>query len=410
MLASFIGCAGWPVFYPVNMLGLYRTKVGTQVLGAAESAGPSVIATCCVAVTTYVILGFVNFWFFAASGMEMGNDCTSVYSCFVDTWGSSAAFFPENLDMEAAPITVLFSLFAAFTGTKLFCTFVVQCQFVMAFNSINSQRMSRVNDQKFKCIMCSIDRHAFEKDGRGWQDHVTADHDPFNYLAFFYYLWKKDEMDFTGMETYVLDKMGQDDPSFLPISQAMVLTKTALKTKEAQNAQAAALADANTKLDNVDARFDQHEAKLYNMQAQLESVLGSLTELNRKLDSTGNSGGAAGSPGSAGNLEGSAGSGSDSVVQLKAQVKQLKDELAGVRAGIAKAKGITLAEVEKVAAQKANSVGGSGSVPDKVKRGRRGSSFNAAGDDTDEVRKQVAMLKGQIESAQQELQQATKRF
>jgi uncharacterized membrane protein YgcG len=357
-----------------------------------------------VAVTTYVILGFVNFWFFAASGLEMGNDCQSVYACFVDTWGSSAAFFPENLGMEPAPITVLFSLFAAFTGVKLFCTFVVQCQFVMAFNSINAQRMSKINDQKFKCIMCSIDRHAFEKDGRGWTDHVTSDHDPFNYLAFFYYLWKKDEMDFTGMESYVLEKLAQDDCTFLPISQAMVLTKTALKTKEAQNAQAMALSNVNLKLDNVDGRLDLHEAKFYTLQTQLETVLTSLGDLNRKLDAHGvpGSGGGAGfggglsvtgSPSSQGG-GGSGGGGSDDKVQLKARVKQLKDQLADVRTSLAKAKGITLVEVEKVAAQKAHQASGGRRL------GRRSLQHT---DEGDELKKQTVMLQGQIESTRQEL-------
>merc|ERR1711871_534948 len=123
--------------------------------------------------------------------------------------------------------------------------------------------------------------------------------------------------------------MAQDDPSFLPVSRAMVLTKTALKNQEAQNAQAQALADANTKLDNVDGRLEQHEAKFYNLQAQLENVLDNLSELNRRLDTGGmasisSNGGTGVGPG-ASKLEGSsAGSTADSMAQLKAQVKQLR--------------------------------------------------------------------------------------
>ena len=130
--------------------------------------------------------------------------------------------------------------------------------------------------------MCSIPRTSFDRDGKGWKDHICNDHDPFNYLAFLYYLWKKDQLDFTGMESYVLDKVAMDDAGFLPVGRAMALTKTDMRAKAKAAAQDDALKSANSFLADITNRIDLQDVKTAALQESLEQVLTLLNTLNQR--------------------------------------------------------------------------------------------------------------------------------
>ena len=52
------------------------------------------------------------------------------------------------------------------------------------------------------CSICSLDRNLFEKNSKGFEDHLNKEHSVFGYIFFMYGLKRKDDTEFTGMERY----------------------------------------------------------------------------------------------------------------------------------------------------------------------------------------------------------------
>jgi len=57
----------------------------------------------------------------------------------------------------------------------------------------------------------------------GFADHITNDHNMWQYIYFFVYLDAKSKDEYVGMETFVSDALDADDLSFFPINRSLVL-------------------------------------------------------------------------------------------------------------------------------------------------------------------------------------------
>jgi hypothetical protein len=83
------------------------------------------------------------------------------------------------------------------------------------------------NDVKNFCFICNFNRSVFEKVGVSFPQHVTEDHNLYNYLYFFIHLSQKDPNEYTGPEQYVANIL-KDDPlhlPFFPVYKALCLPK-----------------------------------------------------------------------------------------------------------------------------------------------------------------------------------------
>ena len=59
------------------------------------------------------------------------------------------------------------------------------------------------NEIKNHCTICSLRREPFDKHSKGFNYHIENEHNVWNYLYFIFGLKKKDETEYTGMESYV---------------------------------------------------------------------------------------------------------------------------------------------------------------------------------------------------------------
>lgn len=67
------------------------------------------------------------------------------------------------------------------------------------------------------CFICNFERLLFEKycEG-GMARHIAADHNLWMYVYYMVHLYTKDLSEHTGIESYVLKKFKEGDPSWLP--------------------------------------------------------------------------------------------------------------------------------------------------------------------------------------------------
>jgi len=87
-------------------------------------------------------------------------------------------------------------------------------------------------DEKNICFICNIDRTLFEKQGENFEDHTRIEHSLWNYLYYMVYLNTKNKLDYTGTESYVYEKIENEDLSWFPIQRAIILNTTQKEEEE----------------------------------------------------------------------------------------------------------------------------------------------------------------------------------
>jgi len=95
-----------------------------------------------------------------------------------------------------------------------------------AFAELRETNDAIFEEQTTQCFVCGIEREEFDRQGRGFQDHVKMDHNMWQYVYFIVYLNRKPETEYTGPEFYVSEKLKATDSSmieFLPLGKASVL-------------------------------------------------------------------------------------------------------------------------------------------------------------------------------------------
>lgn len=82
----------------------------------------------------------------------------------------------------------------------------------------NKQKLENINNI---CFICSLDRTKLEKEGKGFEYHSQNDHHVWNYLFYIYYLKRKEDTEYNGIESFVADCLNQDDILWFPIRQSL---------------------------------------------------------------------------------------------------------------------------------------------------------------------------------------------
>lgn len=91
------------------------------------------------------------------------------------------------------------------------------------------------------CTVCSLNRQLFDKNSKGFEYHIESEHNPWSYLFFLYGLRKKDETEYTGIESYVNDMQMDNNINWVPVMRALSL-------KDAEEEE---VSTVEKKLDNI---------------------------------------------------------------------------------------------------------------------------------------------------------------
>jgi len=76
---------------------------------------------------------------------------------------------------------------------------------------------------KGECFICSLDQSVFQRKANGFEPHIKRDHNMWQYLFYFLYLFQKSETEYTAQESYVHEMIEKESISFFPIQRAMVV-------------------------------------------------------------------------------------------------------------------------------------------------------------------------------------------
>ena len=95
---------------------------------------------------------------------------------------------------------------------------------VNTFAQLRDEKSKNDNDMHNNCYICNFERMIFDKNSEGgFERHIEKDHNLWEYVYYIVNLSSKDSSDYNGIESYVQEKLEEDDISWVPRQKALCL-------------------------------------------------------------------------------------------------------------------------------------------------------------------------------------------
>jgi len=127
------------------------------------------------------------------------------------------------------------------------------------FGELRGQRKEKDANIKDICLICSIDRTTFDRQGNGFDYHTQIEHNSWFYLYFIVYIKTKQQSEFSGIEQYIYEKIIANDINWFPMSKSICLDAVAFTTDDESTIQVKLLT----------AKFDE----MLKRQRRLENLI-----------------------------------------------------------------------------------------------------------------------------------------
>lgn len=189
---------------------------------------------------TFFLL-IIVLWFFAGFGFFYLRDifakvdldenvCSSYLRCFI-TYFNYGMRTMGPFDM---PNHLLFTN-KNFYGTFVFDWFLfffvvlillnmVNAVIVDSFQNFREENSKKLDELANVCYVCDLHRSDFEIRGINYYIHTEKEHNAINYVYYMISLLLKDEYDLSSTQTYIYQKMSQNQTEFIPFKKAMCLS------------------------------------------------------------------------------------------------------------------------------------------------------------------------------------------
>jgi inositol 1,4,5-triphosphate receptor type 3 len=177
---------------------------------------------------------FVNDTFYMSSVGDAGeNVCTTVIQCLLTvislgprSSGSIGDVLLRQSFEDSNKIRYYIRWvydFTCFAVINIIFMNIIFGIIIDTFAELRDQNNTKENDMNNVCFICSFDRHKFENKGDGFEHHVKIDHNPWNYIYFLYNIKRKDPTEYNGVETFVREKLDNQEIGWIPVMRAMVV-------------------------------------------------------------------------------------------------------------------------------------------------------------------------------------------
>jgi len=176
----------------------------------------------------YALIGFYRFRADFEGSCEIMGDCltTTIYQGFRMDLGSALAAVDVTSSDWYARVGYDVSYFMIISTVLMNVIFGI---IIDTFGSLRDQTQERDVYMRSFTFISSIDRQAIDKTGQamgianGFAYLQDIKQDKWKYLNFLFYLETKDTTEYSGVETYIAEKLADDDVMWLPILRARIM-------------------------------------------------------------------------------------------------------------------------------------------------------------------------------------------
>jgi len=214
---------------------VYRSETLKNVLKAVTFNGQQLLMTALLALIVlyfYAVLGFLvmrNNYFL--DDFPDVRPCDTMMTCFVVTvregllnGGGMADFLQKRSVSDKFNFTLRFVFDLSFFVIVIIILLNVIFGIIIdTFAAMREMTESKQADMKNNCFICSIDRYTFDRQGTPFEKHIKEEHNMWLYLFYLVYLKTKDETELSGLESYVMALIDQEDVGFYPVLKSICL-------------------------------------------------------------------------------------------------------------------------------------------------------------------------------------------
>ena len=169
------------------------------------------------------------------------NSCDSPVICMVFIYsntftsgGNLGNFIDEGGHENSEGNMVRYALDISYTIIMVGLTWqMVSGLIVDTFESLRGSREDKEDDMKSKCFICGLDKEKIEKyypGKEGFEKHLQ-DHSIANYFFYMFYLEDKESSEYSGLESYIKDKIDNESIEWFPKGTSLVIEEWDIKHK-----------------------------------------------------------------------------------------------------------------------------------------------------------------------------------
>ncbi|GMS80970.1 hypothetical protein PENTCL1PPCAC_3145, partial [Pristionchus entomophagus] len=237
LIGSALGVFVSPFFYAVHLIDVVLSfPMLKAILQSVTHNLKQLILTIMMTLVVmylYTVLGF-NFFrkFYVQESDEEGEEpdrkCHSMFTCFiyhfyagVRAGGGIGDELESPYGDELQYLRMLYDI-SFFFFVIVILLAIMQGLIIDAFGELRDQQESATEKLESSCFVCDINKETFDRIPRGFEIHVTKEHNFASYLFFLQHLVNKDQTEYTGQETYVREKYDNRDWEFFPVGECFV--------------------------------------------------------------------------------------------------------------------------------------------------------------------------------------------
>lgn len=134
------------------------------------------------------------------------------------TLNLSERFPPEHFEIAPKDTTITVYSIAYFFAIQLVLVALIQGLIIDAFGELRNKQEAAREAMQNRCLICGLKKETFDEHiPRGFQMHTEKEHHYPNYLFFLMHLIHKEETEYTGQESYVMDMYRSRNWEFFPV-------------------------------------------------------------------------------------------------------------------------------------------------------------------------------------------------
>jgi len=170
----------------------------------------------------FLVLGFMSFSKgYGFADMDTSG-CDTLLSCLLGhlDYGNRSAPVWDKPDLTWFQFIFdyMYNLFVILILAAIISGIIID-----AFSTMRADLKERTDDQKNNCFVCYINRSLMERKMVKFETHVFQDHYMWSYARFLMYLKEAPDSTLNGPESYVKEKVANQDYQFYPINRALSL-------------------------------------------------------------------------------------------------------------------------------------------------------------------------------------------
>jgi len=189
---------------------------------------------------TFVLFLIITYWF-AVIGYILAADsypndmCSSLAKCWFTTFdagfkndGGVGGYLKDISTIDFLSLDYVERFIFDHMFNLILMVLLLNIVFglvIDTFSEMRSENDKILDDMQLRCTMCDIPASRFESAGESFRAHISFDHNIWDYYYMFAYLHRKNELEFTGVESYLHNRINDQHLalSVFPTQRALVL-------------------------------------------------------------------------------------------------------------------------------------------------------------------------------------------